>query len=150
MLRVACCGLLVGQHATRNKPHAILSLLPSLASWRLGVPFDVFFQNSPEANRMRDYRLVAGIIVAVAFLHFSSIAWAGTPARNNQTRLEREIAALTAIDDFGLTDDQLKSIQPMCKESNDKAAATTAPAASDAYRGALRSLREALVHGDED
>ena len=54
----------------------------------------------------------------------------------NQTRLEREIAALTAIDGFGLTGDQLKSIQPMCKESNDKAVATTAPAASDAYRGA--------------
>ena len=54
-------------------------------------------------------------------------------ARNNQTHLEREVAALTAISELELSEAQLKAIEPICKDAAVHAAPTSAPAGSDRY-----------------
>lgn len=73
---------------------------------------------------------------------------AGPGPRANQSRLEREVAALTAIYDFSLTPEQLTALQSICKNTAASAPVSTAPPAGDNYRQALRKLREALADGD--
>jgi hypothetical protein len=74
---------------------------------------------------------------------------AGVQARNSESRLEREVAALVAIHELMLTDDQLKAIQPICKDVAVEVPPSTAPAGSKGYRQALQGLRDALANGDE-
>src|SRR5581483_5160538 len=90
-----------------------------------------------------------GIVVFVCAVVPGAHA-AGAQARNNQTRLEREVAALAAIHDLMLTEDQLKALEPIAKDCAAEAASSTAPAASQGYRDTLRRLREALTSDDDD
>ena len=86
-------------------------------------------QNSPlQIATMREFVLLFGLLVSA--LASSVPALAAPPARNQQTHLEREIAALTMISELELTEDQLKAIEPICKETAVKAPSTTGPATS--------------------
>lgn len=88
--------------------------------------------------------ILCGIATACSFV------LAAPEARNNQTHLEREVAALTTISELELSEAQLRAIAPICKESAVHANPTSAAAGSDRYRASLRALREALVQGDEE
>ena len=94
--------------------------------------------------------LVRALILVVAAAFPTRGFAAGVQARNNETRLEREVAALVAIHELMLTDEQLKSIQPICKDVAVEVAPSTAPAGTNGYRNTLRGLRDALVNGEDD
>src|SRR5262249_26221363 len=65
--------------------------------------------------------------------------------------LSMEVAALQALRSFQLTPDQLKSLRRIAaKTADQEQAARIAPKASEAYRKALLSLREALIKGDDE
>jgi hypothetical protein len=95
-------------------------------------------------------RLILLLGAAIAHMCVLSSALAAPQARNNQTHLEREVAALTTFSELELSEAQLKAIEPICKETAVRAPASTAPAASDRYRASLRAVREALVQADEE
>jgi hypothetical protein len=99
---------------------------------------------------MRNLKWMMLLGIAARFVCVHSTALAAPQARNNQTHLEREVAALTMISELELTELQLKAIEPICKEATVRAPATTAPAGTDRYRASLRALREALVQADEE
>lgn len=99
---------------------------------------------------MRNLRWMLLLGIAATRLCAHSTALAAPQGRNNQTRLEREVAALTTISELELSEAQLKAIEPICKEAAVRAPATTAPAGSDRYRASLRALREVLVQADEE
>jgi hypothetical protein len=90
------------------------------------------------------------LLIVAGFCFCAHSLQAAPQARNNQTHLEREVAALTTVSELELTDAQLRAIEPICKEAAVHAPPTSAPAGSDRYRGSLRALREALVQGEEE
>jgi hypothetical protein len=91
------------------------------------------------------------LLASLLMLSFATVVeGAGAQARNIQTRLEREVAALSTIHDLGLSDEQLKAIQPLCKEAASERGPSTEPTGSNVYRETLRHLRDALAAGDDD
>jgi hypothetical protein len=79
---------------------------------------------------------------------------AGDEAKNagpNVNDLSMEVAALQALHYFRITPEQMKALRKIAAETSDQdQAARTAPKASEAYRKALQSLRDALIKGEDE